>query len=204
MDFNKKHHWEKVFSTKQENEVSWYQPNPETSLLLFEKYNIPKSASILEVGGGDSYLIDKLIEKGYKDVTLLDISENAIERAKKRIFDSENVKFVVSDILDFESKQKFEVWHDRASFHFLTTEEEIRRYAELAAESVYKGGYLFLGTFSENGPKKCSGLDITQYSEEKLNKVFSQDFEILNVFFEDHQTPFDTVQNFIFCEMSKK
>ena len=205
MQTTKKQHWENVFSTKQENEVSWFQSNPKTSLGFFEKYNISKSAEILEVGGGDSYLVDHLLEKGYENITLLDISENAIERAKKRLgIKSKNLEFVVSDILDFQPKQKFEVWHDRASFHFLTVEEEICRYADLAGQSINKGGYLFLGTFSENGPQKCSGLDITQYSGEKLKKIFSKDFEILNVFFEDHQTPFNTIQNFIFCEMRKK
>lgn len=205
MQTTKKQHWENVFSTKQENEVSWFQSNPKTSLGFFEKYNISKSAEILEVGGGDSYLVDHLLEKGYENITLLDISENAIERAKKRLgIKSKNLEFVVSDILDFQPKQKFEVWHDRASFHFLMVEEEICRYADLAGQSINKGGYLFLGTFSENGPQKCSGLDITQYSEEKLKKIFSKDFEILNVFFDDHQTPFNTIQNFIFCEMRKK
>lgn len=201
----KKQHWEHVFATKQENEVSWFQPNPETSLHFFEKYSIPKSAAILEIGGGDSYLIDKLLEKGYTDVALLDISENAVLRIKKRLVHAEGkVKYIVSDILDFKSDKKFDVIHDRASFHFLTEKEDIQKYVDLVSGILNQGGFFFLGTFSEDGPKKCSGLEITQYSEEKIKKLFSENFEILNTFWVDHQTPFDTVQNFIFCELRKK
>ena len=200
----KKEHWEKVFSTKQENEVSWYQPKPQTSIHFFTENHIPKEAKIIDIGGGDSYLIDNLLELGYHNLSLLDISENAIERIKNRLgAKSEKVTFIVSDVLDFQPEATFDVWHDRASFHFLTTEDEISQYKKLVSNSIHQNGFLFLGTFSENGPLKCSGLEITQYSEAKFESVFGSDFEKVNCFTENHPTPFDTIQNFIFCTFKK-
>lgn len=205
MEINKKQHWENVFATKSETEVSWYQEKPETSLQFFERNNIPKNANILEIGGGDSYLIDNLLEQGYESLTLLDISENAIERIKKRLGEkAEKVRFVVSDILYFSSIEKFDVIHDRASFHFLTKEEDIQKYATLLSDILETNGLYFVGTFSESGPLKCSGLEITQYSKEKFLKIFGNDFSLLNSFEEAHKTPFETTQNFIFCEFQKK
>lgn len=205
MEINKKQHWENVFATKKETEVSWYQKKPETSLQFFERNNIPKTAKILEIGGGDSYLIDNLLEQDYESLTLLDISENAIERIKKRLGEkSEKVRFVVSDILDFSSIEKFDVIHDRASFHFLTKEEDIQKYAALLSEILVEKGLFFVGTFSESGPLKCSGLEITQYSKEMFLKIFGTHFSLLHSFEETHKTPFETTQNFIFCEFQKK
>ena len=204
MEFDKKQHWENVFATKSETEVSWYQEKPDTSLQFFGRNKIPKTAKILEIGGGDSYLIDNLLEQGYESLTLLDISENAIERIKKRFGEkSEKVNFVVSDILDFSSIEKFDVIHDRASFHFLTKEEDIQKYATLLSDILERNGLYFVGTFSESGPLKCSGLDITQYSKEKFLNIFGNDFSLLNSFEEVHKTPFETTQNFIFCEFQK-
>lgn len=205
MEINKKQHWENVFATKKETEVSWYQEKPETSLQFFERNNIPKTAKILEIGGGDSYLIDNLLEQDYESLTLLDISENAIERIKKRLGEkSEKVRFVVSDILDFSSIEKFDVIHDRASFHFLTKEEDIQKYATLMNDILGENGLFFVGTFSESGPLKCSGLEIKQYSKEKFLKIFGTHFSLLHSFEEVHKTPFETTQNFIFCEFQKK
>lgn len=201
----KRHHWEKVFATKQETEVSWYQQKPETSINFFIENNIPKEAKILDVGGGDSYLIDYLLEIGYTNLFLLDISANAIDRIKNRLgTKAENVTFMVSDILDFKPEIAFDVWHDRASFHFLTSEDEISTYQKLASSSIVSNGFLFLGTFSENGPLKCSGLDISQYSEAKFVAIFGTDFNKIKCFTENHQTPFDTTQNFIFCTFKKQ
>jgi len=205
MEINKKQHWENVFASKKETEVSWYQEKPETSLQFFGRNKIPKNANILEIGGGDSYLIDNLLEQGYESLTLLDISENAIERIKKRLGEkAEKVRFVVSDILDFSSIEKFDVIHDRASFHFLIKEEDIQKYATLMSDILETNGLYFVGTFSESGPLKCSGLDITQYSKEKFLNIFGNDFSLLNSFEEAHKTPFETTQNFIFCEFQKK
>ena len=205
MSKDKKEHWENVFATKQEKEVSWYQQKPETSINFFTENNISKDAKIIDIGGGDSYLIDNLLELGYTNLFLLDISANAIERIKNRLgAKSEKVTFIVSDILDFQPKTTFDVWHDRASFHFLTTEKDIETYKNLVSNSISEKGILFLGTFSESGPLKCSGLEITQYSESKCELTFSDNFEKTVCFTDNHQTPFDTTQNFIFCTFKKK
>ena len=205
MSLDKKVHWENVFATKKETEVSWYQQKPETSINFFIENNIPKDAKIIDIGGGDSYLIDSLLDLGYTNLFLLDISANAIERIKNRLgVKSEKVTFIVSDILDFQPKTTFDVWHDRASFHFLTSEKEIEMYKNLVSNSILENGFLFLGTFSESGPLKCSGLEITQYSEEKFEHIFGTNFSKMNCFEENHQTPFDTTQNFIFCTFKKK
>ena len=202
---NRKAHWENVFATKQEKEVSWFQEKPETSINFFTENDIPKNAKIIDIGGGDSYLIDSLLDLGHTNLFLLDISENAIERIKKRLgANASKVTFIVSDILDFQPESTFDVWHDRASFHFLTTEKEIETYENLVSNSISENGFLFLGTFSENGPLKCSGLEITQYSESKCEMIFSENFNKLSCFTENHQTPFDTTQNFIFCTFKKK
>lgn len=202
---DKKTHWENVFATKQETEVSWYQKKPLASLQFFSDNAIDKNAKIIDVGGGDSYLIDHLLDMGYTNLYLLDISENAIHRIRKRLGPkAEKVTFIVSDILDFKPEETFDVWHDRASFHFLTSAEDIVRYEQIVHQAVSKNGYLFIGTFSENGPLKCSGLEITQYSEMKLQNVFKDHFETIQCFTEDHQTPFGTTQNFIFCTFKNK
>ena len=202
---NKKAHWENVFATKAETEVSWFQKNPETSVNFVKELDLPKNAKIIDIGGGDSYFIDALLNLGFTNLYLLDISDKAIERIKERLGEkSENVTFIVSDILDFESEITFDFWHDRASFHFLTAENEIKKYSEIVSKLIKKDGKMIIGTFSENGPKKCSGIDITPYSEIKMNLVFEDNFEKIHCFTEDHKTPFNTIQNFIFCNFNKK
>lgn len=201
---SKKEHWENVFATKQENEVSWFQKSPKTSLELISKLNISKQSKIIDIGGGDSYLIDTLLEQVFENITVLDISSKAIERIKTRLgTKADKVTFIVADILDFMPTESYDFWHDRASFHFLTEQHQIEKYASLVSKSIAENGKMVIGTFSENGPKKCSGLDITQYSESKMKEVFNAEFQLIECFFEDHQTPFDTIQNFIFCSFSK-
>ena len=166
---------------------------------------MPKDARIIDIGGGDSHLIDSLIELGYTNLYLLDISESAIERSKKRLgAKADKVTFIVSDVLDFNSVEKFDVWHDRASFHFLTNENDILSYKSIVSNALNANGNFILGTFSTDGPLKCSGLEITQYSVEKMLELFEEEFEMENCFTEDHETPFDTVQNFIFSHFKKK
>jgi SAM-dependent methyltransferase len=205
MENAKKQHWETVFTTKAENEVSWFQKQPQTSIQLIQACKVAKAAKIIDIGGGDSYLIDSLLDLGYTNLFLLDISEAAIERAKKRLGDNaKNVTFIVSDSLYFQSDEKFEVWHDRASFHFFTEAKDIEQYKNNVFANTNQDAHLIIGTFSEDGPLKCSGLPITQYSVEKMEVVFGDDFELENCFTEDHETPFDTTQNFIFCHYIKK
>ena len=143
------------------------------------------------------------MDQGFENITVLDISEKALEKAKIRLVEkAKKVTWIVSDILDFEPTETYDVWHDRAAFHFLTTEEEIEKYKSIVNKSV--AGFLIIGTFSENGPLKCSGLEISQYSEEKLISTFENHFEKIETVLEDHQTPFRTTQNFLFCSFKKK
>lgn len=201
----KKEHWEAVFAVKKETEVSWYQEYPQTSVRFVKELNLPLNAKIIDIGGGDSYFIDALLDLGYTNLTLLDISEKAIERIKTRLgTKAEKVHFIVSDVLDFNTTETYDFWHDRASFHFLTESNQIKKYAELVSKAVTSQGTMVIGTFSEKAPKKCSGLDITQYNEDKMKVFFNENFETISCFTEDHKTPFDTIQNFIFCKFLKK
>lgn len=202
---HKKEHWENVFSSKTEKEVSWYQEYPKTSVDYIIALGLPLDAKIIDIGGGDSYLMEALLDLGYTNLTLLDISAKAIERIQNRLGDkASKVTFIVSDIVDFNPTTTYDFWHDRACFHFLTQANDINHYSKIVSQALADGGYLFMGTFSDNGPKKCSGLDITQYNRESLRFVFERDFKLTGCFTEDHQTPFDTVQNFLFCGFKKK
>lgn len=202
--FNRKEHWENIYQTKQLNEVSWYQPTPQTSLSYFTEFNIPLDAKIIDIGGGDSFLVDHLLELGYSNVTVLDISESAIERAKVRLGDKANqVKWIQADASQFVPKEQYDVWHDRAAFHFLTEENEVSNYIKSASMGVKKGGVLIIGTFSINGPLKCSGIPIQQYNEDSMEVKFQLFFDKIECKIIDHTTPFDTVQNFIFCSFTR-
>lgn len=198
-----KEHWENVYANKTPSEVSWTQEVPKTSLELILNNSTDKSLNIIDVGGGDSLLVDFLLAEGYTNITVLDISSLAIIRAQKRLGDlSNNVTWIVCDINDFKPKHKYDIWHDRAAFHFLTEENQIENYVSLVNEFVEK--QLILSTFSTNGPLKCSGLNITQYSSEKMDELFKDNFQLKECIFEDHITPFNTVQNFIFCNFEKR
>jgi len=199
----RKAHWETIYQTKQPNEVSWTQTRPSTSIDFILSSGLDKTARIIDVGGGDSNFVDHLLDLGYEHITVLDISAKALERAKVRLGKrADQVTWVVSDILDFTPDSSFDFWHDRAAFHFLTTATDIDKYATLAANSVT--GYLTIGTFSTDGPIKCSGLEITQYNEEALSDQLAANFEKIMCITEDHVTPFNTTQNFLFCTFRKK
>lgn len=199
----RKKHWEAIYSSKQLNEASWYQPTPETSLNLIKELRLPKSSSIIDIGGGDSFLVDNLLEMGYQNITVLDISKKAIERAKLRLGKrSEQVKWIETDASNFTPTETYDLWHDRAAFHFLTDENEIKNYLKSAKKGVKKEGSMIIGTFSNDGPKKCSGIEITQYSEDTLPKRFN-DFNKLDCRITEHVTPFNTLQHFIFCTFKK-
>jgi len=202
---NNKAHWENVFNTKSATELSWFQSYPTTSIAFVELFKLPLTANIIDIGGGDSYLVDALIEKGYQHIWVLDISASALERAKKRLGKKADlVNWVVSDIIEFVPPVQFDFWHDRAAFHFLTNETAINKYVSIAEKGIKSNGYLVLGTFSENGPTKCSGLDIQQYNERSMSTRFEVAFNRIKCIEEDHTTPFNTVQHFLFCSFQKK
>lgn len=201
----RKEHWENVFATKTEKEVSWYQQYPKTSIDFITALHLPLEAKIIDIGGGDSYLMDALLDLGYTNLTLLDISAKAIERVKSRLGEkASKVTFMISDVLNFEPTEQYDFWHDRACFHFLTKANDIEKYSKIVSRAMANDGELFMGTFSDNGPKKCSGLEITQYNMESLRFVFERDFELSGCFTETHQTPFDTTQDFLFCGFKRK
>lgn len=199
-----KEHWENIYSTKEPTDVSWFQVYPKTSMEFVELFNLKKSHSIIDIGGGDSVFVDALIEAGFTDITVLDISAAAIEKAKKRLGKkSDDVTWIVSDVIDFSPEKKYRFWHDRAAFHFLTNEMQADKYVQIAKEGVAQNGHLILGTFSETGPTKCSGLTIKQYSEESMSNKFEDGFERVKCKEEIHHTPFNTTQNFLFCSYKK-
>jgi ubiquinone/menaquinone biosynthesis C-methylase UbiE len=203
MNVNTKEHWETIFSTKNPQDVSWTQEVPSISLAFIHQFNVPKDASIIDIGGGDSKLVDFLLADGYTNISVLDISETAISRAKKRLGDQANkVKWIVSDIIDFSPSEKYDVWHDRAAFHFQTEKDAIDKYLKIVKRSV--DGMVIIGTFSLDGPIKCSGLEIKQYDEAGMKEKFQQfDFKNLECQREDHVTPAGAVQNFVFCSFMK-
>ncbi|MES2800559.1 MAG: class I SAM-dependent methyltransferase [Bacteroidota bacterium] len=197
---DRKNHWENIYDTKELSEVSWYQPTPQTSLEYFKKFNVPTTAKIIDIGGGDSFLVDHLLDLGYTNITVLDISSSAIKRAQQRLGDkAKNVQWIVSDVATFIPEEHYDFWHDRAAFHFLTDEKEITNYLTTAQHNINPDGKMVIGTFSEEGPKKCSGIEIKQYSETTMTDRLKDFFKKIECTIVDHTTPFDTIQNFVFC-----
>ena len=200
----RKEHWNNIYSSKKLEEVSWYQPIPETSLDFIINSEISKDEPIIDVGGGDSFLIDNLLKAGFNDLTVLDISEVAIERAKLRLGENaEKVNWIVSDIRDFNPIREYSVWHDRAVFHFLREKQDIQDYYKILLEGLKYHGRLVLGTFSEDGPERCCALDVKRYSTSELSDFFSNDFTTKKTINTIHQTPFNTEQAFSFIELIK-
>ena len=197
-----KSHWEKIYSEKSPQEVSWTQEIPETSIEFFNDFKLSKTSPIIDIGGGESKFVDFLLAEGYQNISILDISENALKRAKDRLGEkSKNIEWIVCDINDFNPKKKYALWHDRAVFHFLTSNVEINRYVENVKQNSEN---FIVGTFSTSGPKKCSGLEISQYDKNLLSKLFEDSMTINKVEYINHITPFETTQNFIFCSFSAK
>lgn len=201
----KQQHWDKVYTEKPPTEVSWYEPMPEVSLGLIRSCGVSKDAAIIDVGGGDSFLAEFLVSLGYSDVTVVDISSKAIERAKERMCEkAEEVKWIVADAANFEPERKYDLWHDRAAFHFLTEEGQKKGYLKALHKALKPGGYVIMGTFSDKGPDKCSGLQVQKYSVGDMCKLFEEEFNMLSGKNVDHQTPSGSTQNFTFCSFQKK
>lgn len=202
--FDPKAHWENIYTRKGPQDVSWYQAMPKVSLDLFAEYRVPKQARIIDVGGGDGLLVDHLLTGGYDDVTVLDISGKALEKAKERLGErAGSVQWIGSDATSFHAPAPFDVWHDRAVFHFLTSEADVDRYIDRLTQLLKPGGLLILATFSENGPEKCSGIPVHRYSEAELTARLQKVCDRIKCFTVDHVTPFHTVQNFLFCAFRK-
>ncbi|MEP1087346.1 class I SAM-dependent methyltransferase [Algoriphagus sp.] len=200
----KKSHWENIYQTKNLSEVSWFQEKPETSLAFLKKLKIPLDAKIIDCGGGDSFFVDNLLSLGYQDITVLDISEKALDKAKLRLGPkAARVRWIVADITTYQPEEKYDFWHDRAVFHFLSSEEADSYLSKIHA-NLNPNGYLVVGTFSEKGPNKCSGIQVQHYSENRLSIVIGKYLEKLFCLTVDHLTPSRSVQNFVFCSFQKE
>lgn len=198
-------HWENVYDKKASKEVSWYQEKPETSLRLIRELDLPECSKIIDVGGGDSNLVDFLLKEGYRDISVLDISKKALDKTKNRLSDeAEKVNWIVADASNFEVTKVYHLWHDRAAFHFLTQNGQIEAYLRNLENSVASGGFVILATFSKDGPEKCSGRTIKQYSRDELEALLRDRFDLIKCENIDHTTPTGAIQNFIFCIFRKK
>jgi len=194
-------HWEKIYTEKAPNAVSWFRPHLETSLELIERLAPGRQASIIDVGGGESTLVDDLLARGYENITVLDISQTAIDANKKRLGrTAELVHWLAADITTIELEPlAYDVWHDRAVFHFLTTETDRVAYVRQVTRAVRRGGHVIVSTFGPEGPTKCSGLSVVRYDAESLHREFGAHFRVLGTSTELHETPFGTLQQFLYC-----
>jgi 2-polyprenyl-3-methyl-5-hydroxy-6-metoxy-1,4-benzoquinol methylase len=194
-------HWEKIYREKAPDAVSWYRPHLETSLELIEKAAPARDASIIDVGCGESTLVDDLLAHGYQNITVLDVSQTAVEVTKKRLGSSAgSVQWLTTDITNSDlAPGVYDVWHDRALFHFLTAADQRIAYVRQVLRAVKPGGYVLVSTFGSEGPTKCSGLDIVRYDAESLHAEFGVHFRLLESVKELHNTPFGTTQQFLYC-----
>jgi len=194
-------HWERIYTQKAPDEVSWYRPHLETSLALIEEAARPRSASIIDVGAGESTLVDDLLARGYTNITVLDISQTAIDATRNRLAEgSKRVRWLVGDVTRVELEPAaYDVWHDRAVFHFLTAPSGREAYVRQVTRAVKPGGHVIIGTFGPEGPTRCSGLDVVRYDADSLHDEFGQRFRLLESSKHLHHTPFGTTQQFLYC-----
>ena len=194
-------HWEQVYQTKAPDAVSWYAPHLETSLKLIHQATPDKNAAIIDVGGGEATLVDDLLDHEYERISVLDISQTAIDVARKRLgAKGAEVAWYCSDITTATLPESyFDVWHDRAVFHFLTSEKDRQKYVRQVMRSVKHGGHVIISTFGPEGPEKCSGLDVVKYDAGSLHTEFGKTFQLIESSTEIHKTPFGTNQQFLYC-----
>jgi 2-polyprenyl-3-methyl-5-hydroxy-6-metoxy-1,4-benzoquinol methylase len=198
---NAKTHWEQVYATKAPDAVSWYRPHLDASLALIERAAADRSSSIIDVGGGQSTLVDDLLLRGYKNITVLDVSRTAVEATQKRLgAAAAQVRWLIADVTEIELEPgAYDLWHDRAVFHFLTEKEKRAAYVRQVLRAVKPGGHVIVATFGPEGPTKCSGLEVARYDAESLQREFGSNLQRLETFTEQHQTPFGTTQQFLYC-----
>src|SRR6266542_3968275 len=193
---NTKTHWENIYEAKTSTQVSWYQEHAQYSLQFIQNTNVPKTGHIIDIGGGASTLVDDLLKAGFQHLSVLDVSGHALQLTRQRVGTrADDVNWIEADITQAElPQQAYDVWHDRAVFHFLTKAEDRQKYIELVRRSVRYGGHVIIATFAPDGPDKCSGLEVVRYSSESLHSEFGEDFEFMDSAHETHQTPFGTEQ----------
>jgi len=202
---DRKEHWEQVYSTKASDAVSWFQEHPEESLRLIHNTGLGKDAAIIDVGGGASRLVDDLVAEDYSDLTVLDLSAAALAAAKQRLGkNADAVHWIESDITRAEfPANRFDIWHDRAVFHFLTAPADRQSYVERVMRAVCSGGHVIIATFGEDGPEKCSGLPVMRYRPEALHAELGDAFLLVEYKEEAHHTPSGIVQQFVYCYFRK-
>ena len=204
-DANRKSHWETVYATKAENEVSWYQQDPAPSLELIGLARPMPDTTIVDIGGGASRLIDSLVARGFMRVTVLDISQAALDAAKARLGEAASeVEWVAADVTRWSPAHSFDIWHDRAAFHFLTDPADRSAYMARLTQALAPRGHVVIGTFAIDGPEKCSGLPVNRYDAASLAGEFGEGFELVDSRRQDHATPWNAIQRFQFCVFRRK
>lgn len=198
-------HWEAVYTTKTSDEVSWFQARPERSLALIRATGVARDAGIIDVGGGDSRLVDVLVEEGYTDLTVLDLSAAALARARERLGSvAEAVAWIASDITGFAPRRTWDVWHDRAVFHFLTDPDDRIAYRDVLLRALAPGGHVVLATFAPDGPARCSGLDVVRYGPAELRSALGDEFTLQSGEGHLHATPSGATQSFTYAHLQRR
>lgn len=198
---NTQEHWDQIYRTNAPKQVSWYSPHLSASLELIERASVSRIAAIFDIGGGESTLVDDLLDQGYQDITVLDLSQAAIDANRERLGrKAERVHWLAADITRTELKvSSIDVWHDRAVFHFLTASNERAAYVRQVAKALRPGGHVIMGTFGTEGPVRCSGLDVVRYDAASLHDEFGKRFRLVESTEQLHHTPFGTTQQFLYC-----
>ena len=198
-ELNRQAHWQRIYKEKGENQVSWFQERPDISLALIEAVRADPSSAIVDIGGGASRLVDALIEKGYRDLTVLDVSESAVSIAKMRLGERAGmVNWIVADVTRWKPARSYDLWHDRAAFHFLTEASDRAAYIDRLTKAVQPGGHAIIGTFALDGPERCSGLPVVRYDAAQLSATLTPSFALVDMRRHDHKTPWGAIQHFQF------
>jgi SAM-dependent methyltransferase len=202
--FDRIAHWEGVYSTKGEKEVSWFQEDPAVSIEMIKQTDATRDSAIIDIGGGASRLVDALLGDGYRDITLLDLSAAALEMAKARIGPvSAQVAWIVADVTRWKPARQYQVWHDRAAFHFLAEADDRRAYLTCLRSATAPGAQIIIGTFALDGPEKCSGLPVQRYDSKTLADELGSSFELADTRSENHRTPWNSSQSFQFSRFRR-
>jgi SAM-dependent methyltransferase len=204
MTFSSKEHWQSIYSNKKPNELSWFQELPMASLNLIKEINLSHEKSIIDIGAGTSTLVDKLFSEGFKDLTVIDISEKALDYVKERLGDqAKDINWIVADITEYQFQRQYNLWHDRAVFHFLTNSNAREKYKQNLEHALAKDDYAIISTFALDGPSKCSGIEVERYDAKKLQAELADSFSLIKTLEENHSTPWAAQQKFIYCLFQK-
>ncbi|CAI2934778.1 class I SAM-dependent methyltransferase [Aminobacter niigataensis] len=205
MTDDRKSHWDTIYGTKAEDDVSWFQKMPEPSMTLLSLAGATPGQAIIDIGGGASHLVDALLDQGFGDVSVLDISQAALEANKARLgAAAQEVHWICSDATAWQPARHYDVWHDRAAFHFLTDPADQAGYMSALKQALVPGGHAIIGTFAPDGPEKCSGLPIVRHDAQSIGRLLGSGFELVDSCRHEHKTPWDSVQHFQFGTFRKR